>query len=82
MLARARRSKGQGTMPGEFEELDVSGSVEHVGDDAGEEEDVFHDAGGDAVLGDASAFEVGLYAHHCWVLGLDPDATAKLLRGE
>jgi hypothetical protein len=49
-------------------------------DDTGEE-DPFHQSDGDPVLGEASAFEVGLYAHHCWVLGLDPAATAALLQG-
>jgi hypothetical protein len=46
------------------------------------EEDEFHDANGDSVLGDADPIEVCLFAHHCWVMGLDPEATAHELRGE
>jgi hypothetical protein len=61
------------------DDTEVTASGEHVGHD--DEEDVFHDADGTPVLGDSSAFEVGLYAHHCWVLGLDPVETAALLRG-
>lgn len=61
-------------------DLDLNLAVEGIGHD--EEDDPFHDEFGTPVLGDASAFEVALYAHHCWVLGLDPEETAKLLRGE
>ena len=63
------------------DDLDVTGSVETLADDL-DESDHFHAADGNPVMGDVSAFEVGLYAHHCWVLGLDPDETAQLLRGE
>jgi len=59
------------------DEADIDGAVERIDHD---EEDPFHDEDGTPVLGDASAFEVGLYAHHCWVLGLDPVKTAELLR--
>jgi len=58
--------------------LDINGVVDELGHD--DEEDPFHDENGAPVLGDASPFEVGLYAHHCWVLGLDPVKTAELLR--
>jgi hypothetical protein len=61
-------------------DVDPNATVEHVG--RNEEDDPFHDEEGTPVLDDASPFEVGLYAHHCWVLGLDPDRTAALLRGE
>ena len=57
------------------DELSADGDEDGTG-----EEDPFHETDGEPVLGDASAFEVGLYAHHCWVLGLDPDATAALLQ--
>jgi hypothetical protein len=51
---------------------------EQNGDDA-DEADEFHDGNGLPLLGDADASEVSLYAHHCWRLGLDPDATAAAL---
>jgi hypothetical protein len=60
-------------------DVDPNETVEHFGHD--DEDDPFHDLDGNPVLGDASAFEVGLYAHHCWRLGLDPDKTAALLKG-
>ena len=64
------------------DDLDVRGSVERADAVDDDDDDHFHDPDGVPVLGDASAFEVGLYAQHCWVLGLDPQATAALLRGE
>lgn len=63
------------------DELDLA-SVDGFGQEEGEEDDVFHDADGLSVLGDADPFEVSLYAHHCWRLGLDPDETAALLRAD
>ena len=59
------------------DEDDAAGSVEQFGDGEG---DVFHDADGAPVLGDADPTEVMLYAHHCWILGIDPEETAARLR--
>lgn len=58
------------------DELEVQASVDvvHIG-----EGDVFHDGMGRPVMGDADPFEVALYAHHCWRLGIDPELTAVAL---
>ena len=52
--------------------------VDSLGDD-GDEDDEFHDADGSPVLGDADPFEVSVYAHHCWRIGVDADALAAAL---
>ena len=62
------------------DEVDLNAPVDGFGQEDGEEEDVFHDADGVSVLGDADPFEVALYAHQCWRLSLDPDEKAALLR--
>ena len=57
----------------------MAGTAPELNGDDADEGDVFHDGESRPVLGDADAFEVSLYAHHCWRLGLDPDATAAAL---
>jgi hypothetical protein len=59
---------------GDEREVRVSVDLLHAGED-----DVFHDRDGRPVIGDADPFEVALFAHQCWRLGIDAEATAVAL---